>query len=272
MRLKQFRIKHNLLDFALGDIQDDTLEVTKESLIVYWKFIELSDKINQGNYSTYNISAVSDSIAYFNACNAILSYQSCYDYFLQILLFGFGFNDDFQTSKEYRKIIKNDCRLKDHETIMKDDEKLRVEVDSAFTKKIDKFSESNKEFKVFYQQFKTFYNFRTEDTYGISHWANCIKHQGGFITKELYESHRSHNLFFQGNDDSNSFSTSEIYAYRPALIEVLDRLYFQNDKVVEIANWLYDVFFPIRKIPPYKTYSLPKNKIYLTTNGTEQDK
>lgn len=64
MRLKNFKIKHNLLDFTLADIQNETFEVTKESLVAYWKFIELSDKINQGNYSINNISAVSDSIAF----------------------------------------------------------------------------------------------------------------------------------------------------------------------------------------------------------------
>ena len=153
MRLKNFKIKHNLLDFTLADIQNETFEVTKESLVAYWKFIELSDKINQGNYSINNISAVSDSIAFFNVCNAILSYQSCYDYFLQILLFGFGFNSDFHTSKEYRKLIKDECRLStfDHKEI--DGIKEQIKIDSQFTKDLNLFSLSNEEFCKFYSQF-----------------------------------------------------------------------------------------------------------------------
>ncbi len=272
MRLKNFKIKHNLLDFTLADIQNETFEVTKESLVAYWKFIELSDKINQGNYSINNISAVSDSIAFFNVCNAILSYQSCYDYFLQILLFGFGFNSDFRTSKEYRKLIKDECRLStfDHKEI--DGIKEQIKIDSQFTKDLNLFSLSNEEFCKFYSQFKNYYDFRNHNKYGIAEWANCIKHQGGFITEELYNSHRSHNLLFQSADSSESFSSEAIYAHLPSISEILTRLFWQNEKIVEISNWLYETFYPIRKIEAFHTYYLPKDKIMLTKNGTEQDK
>lgn len=269
MRLKHFKIKHGIHDIGFADLIDDSSDTTKESLIAFCKFIELSDKLNQGNYSLNNVSAVSDSIAFFNIGNAILSYQSCYDYFLQILFFGFGFNDDFHSSTEYRKIIKNDCRLIDHDTVEKDGKKYRVEVDSKFCKRIKEYSEANSDFKIFYSQFQSYFDLRSNQKHGISHWANCIKHQGGFITKELYESHRFNNLFFQSNDNSISFSTSEIYAYRPPISEILERLYFQNEKLVEISNWLYDVFFPVRKIAPFQSHILPKDKIYLITNGTE---
>lgn len=272
MVLKHFRIKHKLIDFTLGDIQDETFEVTKESLIAYWKFIELSDKINQGNYSINNISAVSDSIAYFNACNAILSYQSCYDYFQQILLFGFGFNSDFHSSKEYRKIIKEECRKDTFEPKELGGIKACIQTESQFTKDLNLFSSKNEEFNTFYSQFNTYYHYRNHDKFGIAAWANCIKHQGGFITEELYNSHRSHNLLFQSTDGSDSFSSEAIYAYRPPISEILTRLFWQNEKIVEISYWLYETFYPIRKIEAFNTYYLPKDKIILTTNGTEQTK
>lgn len=270
-KLATFRLgkKFSLLDLGFSDLTSDAGSLTKESVITYWKFIELSDKINQGNFALNNVSLISDSIAYFNVCNAIIAYQACYDYFLQILFFGFGFNDDFSTSEQYRNLIKNDCRLS---TLKKEKGKSeRISVSTKFADDIIKHRQNCAEFDVFYKKFSSLTGFVSDSNFGIAQFANCIKHQGGFITKELYTSYRANNLYFV-SDDGSSFDTSEIYAYRPDLQDVIERLSKQNAKIVEISYWLFDTFFPVRKIQTFQTHSLPKDKIFFTTNGTEQDK
>lgn len=272
-KLSTFRLstKFSLLDLGFSDLTDDAGSLTKESVITYWKFIELSDKINQGNFALNNVSLISDSIAYFNVCNAILSYQACYDYFLQILFFGFGFNKDFSTSKQYRNLIKNDCRLSTFNDVEVNGKSERVSVNSQFANDIIEHCKNCGEFDAFYKKFLSLTGFVSDPDFGIAHFANSIKHQGGFITKELYNSHRNNNLYFASEDGCN-FDTSEIYAYRPSLQDIIERLKQQNSKIVEISYWLFDTFFPKRKIKSFQTHILPKDKIFFTSNGTEQYK
>lgn len=252
------------LDFFVADLTGNTKIQTKELLVVYWKFFELSQKISQGNYSLYNTSRISDSLAYYNLCNSILAYQACYDYMLQILFFGFGFNIDFNDSETYKKILKNDCRLHTYEKRQIGEETEIISVDTQFATDLKTFCSQNDKFKSFYQQFNKYRAYVNDEKNGISHWANCIKHQGGFITKELINSQRNHNLQYFSEDSTQYFSTTELYAFQPEVEEVIEKLINQNKKIVEIANWLFNQFFPERKIEAFHTRQLPKGTQILT--------
>lgn len=186
-----------------------------------------------------------------------MAYQACYDYFLQIIYFGFGFNPDFDTSKEYKELLKNGCRKNDLISKEIHGENIIERTDSQFTTNISNHRKHNPSFDAFYKQYCRYDGFKSDKQYGISSWANCIKHQGGFITKELFDSELNSHLSFYSNDSSLSFSTEELYAHKPTTHEAVERLIKQNEKIVEISEWMFEQFFPKRRIEAFQTRPLP---------------
>lgn len=259
-KLKYFNFnnKFSKLDFLITDLNDNSFIKTKELLIAHTKFFELSQKISQGNYSLYHISITSHSVAYFNICNTILAYQACYDYMLQIFYFGFGFNKDFNDTETYRHIINKDCRLRFID--IKENQVIKTKQDfkcNKFEKDLVEYCNQDTHFKEFFIKFYNNRQFLNHPEYGISQWANCIKHQGGFLTTELFDNELKRHLSFYSNDSSQSFSTSELYAHKPTTEEVIKRLREQNKKIVGIAEWLFEQFFPKRQIKAFQTRPLP---------------
>lgn len=272
MTLKYFNFssRYSMLELGLSGLNQDDGRKTKDDVVVYWRFFDLSNKLSQGNYNLYNISKTSDSIALFNSCNAILSYQACYDYFLQIVFFGFGFYNDFSTSEEYKRLIKK-CRLNPNNIIAINPKYNENGRTKDFEKRINDFCCRNSDFMNFFREFYYRYKFLNDETFGIGNWANCIKHQGGFLTQEFYDSQHSNNLLFYSNNSEVCFSTAELYAYKPSIDEIIKRLKKQNEQIVSISDWLFECFYPTRKIESFQEHPLPQNTIF-TNDGTEQNK
>lgn len=269
LRYFDFYKSYELINLMFYDFNKSGNYILKEDVVVYQKFIELSDKIAMANQCIKNVENTDQiSSQYFNLCNAITAYNDCYDYFRQVIYWGFGFYTDFNTSEQYLKELKN-CIDSKHEP----DELTGkiVRVDSNFTSKARKYQEQCPEFKTFMKQYYKFQGFVSDNKIGIGSIANCIKHQGGFITLEMFNKHRFNNLLFTSENGDSYFDAKQIYAYILPTQEILNRLYSQNDKIVEISFWLFEHFFPTRKIAPYNSHALPKSKILLV-NGTEQDK
>lgn len=251
------------------DFNNNGNDLLKEDVIAYQKFVELSDKIAMANLCIKNVENTDQiSLQYFNLCNAITAYNDCYDYFRQVIYWGFGFFEDFNTSEQYLKELKNCIDFKN------DQDELTgkiVRIDSDFMSKVKEYQELCPDFRTFMKQYFKFQGIVSDNKIGIRSIANCIKHQGGFITLEMFNKHRFNNLLFASENGDSYFDAKQIYAYILPTQELLSRLYRQNDKIVEISFWLFGHFFPTRKIAPYKLHSLPKSKILLV-NGTEQDK
>jgi hypothetical protein len=266
MNLSEFNIDINHLDFMFSEIAEPHIQLDKETLVAYWKLKELSEKIKHGNYLLKSTEQeVSESIVLLNLTNCILAYQACYDYALQILFWGFGFNDDFSSTKEYSKQLKDKCRPN---SITKNKAGESVMTDSEFTNKLNNFSSKNQEFNAFYEKFKKQREYANDSKYGINSWANCIKHQGGFVTKEFYNNFKSENLLFESKENTTtpSFDTQILYRYiisKAKIIEVLEK---QNNHIVEFAQWLYHCIFPQRSVPQYNSTPLPNGNILLTIN------
>ena len=73
------------------------------------KFFELSNLINNANFSIQQSEQTAkETLRAYYLRYAILDYNACYDYLLQIIYFAFDFFPDFDytSTEEYQRILK----------------------------------------------------------------------------------------------------------------------------------------------------------------------
>lgn len=230
------------------------------SVIAARKFYELSNLINNANFSieqaknSDNLNRKSYFLRY-----AILDYNACYDYLLQIIYFAFDFFPDFDyaSTEEFRKILKDKCRLSCLEKI---DGKL-IYKDTEFAEDIKKLKDSNPEFAEFYKRFNKFKAFVEDENYGIKQWANNIKHQGGFCFKELLTP-SGHTVAIASFEVV--FTTRILTPYTPTMEEAITRLHNQNRNIIEFSNWLFEYIYGdishIDFVPRQKLFTAQKHQ------------
>lgn len=224
------------------------------------KFFELSNLINSANFSIQQSEqCIKDSLKAYYLKYAILDYNACYDYLLQIIYFAFDFFSDFDYTsiEEYQTILKKKCKLSYIEKI---DGKL-ISKDTEFAEDIKKLKDTNLEFAKFYKRFNKFNAFADDKNYGIKQWANNIKHQGGFYFNEIIK-HVGHS---EGVNSSGKllFTTKILLPYVVTFDDAVCRLYMQNLNIVEYSQWLFKYIFGdtlhINFKPKSKAFSASKN-------------
>lgn len=225
---EKYNIYNITNDLAIGDIG---------KVIAGHKFYELSNLINSANYSIKQADKNDNvNIKSFFLRYALLDYNTCYDYFDQIVYFAFDFFPDFYTVEDFRKIIKEKCRRYDYVKVGNE----YVQKESEFANDIKKLVSINPEADTFFKEFRKRSSFVNDGTYGIRQLANNIKHQGGFWFKE--------NLNKQGivkciKDGKEIFSTEALIAYCIRHEDIYKRLVKQNNNIVELSNWLFSYIF-----------------------------
>ncbi|WP_418877474.1 hypothetical protein [Xylanibacter rarus] len=209
-------------------------------VIAAHKFFDLSNLINNANFSIQQINKCnSEELKSYYLRYAILDYNACYDYLLQIIYFAFDFFPDFDYTsfEEYQNIIKNNCRL----SCTKKVNGVLTKVDTEFAKDINKLKETNIEFKRFYKKFNKYNAFASDKKFGIRQWVNNIKHQGGFYFNEVLK----HIGYTECMDYSGNllFTTKILMPFAPTFDNAINRLYKQNLNIVEYSQWLFEYLF-----------------------------
>lgn len=224
------------------------------------KFFELSNLINNANFSIQQSEQTAkETLRAYYLRYAILDYNACYDYLLQIIYFAFDFFPDFDytSTEEYQRILKKKCKLS---YIEKEDGKL-ISKDTEFAEDIKKLKATNFEFAKFYDKFNVFNAFVNDKDYGIKQWANNIKHQGGFYFNETLK-HVGHT---EGVNSLGEllFTTKVFLPYVSTFDDAINRLYRQNLNIVKYSQWLFEYIFEdtlhINFKPKSKVFSANKN-------------
>lgn len=224
---KRYNILNSIADCSTGDIG---------LVIASQKFYELANLIHSANFSVEQakIEKRARLKSYFLRY-AVLDYNSCYDYFEQIIYFAFDFFPDFTTREQYMKILKDKCRRKENVKM----EQGYIEKDTEFQNDINELRK-NDDAKRFFKEYDKRREFVSDKTFGIRQWANNIKHQGGFCFNEDVREQGIVNII---NNESCIFSTENLLIYRITHEDAFKRLYKQNENIVNFAEWLFDYIF-----------------------------
>lgn len=158
--------------------------------------------------------------------NAIIWYNSCYDYILQIVYFGFDFNKPISCRSEYLKELNN-CRYQ----IPKNPKKLN----STFYTKFEKIASENGDAQDLFERLNTFY---FENKGKLRDWANKLKHQGGIELDILYTKPLDYG--FRNEDCKELFSDYYIIPTIISLDEVIKEGIRVHIEIVQIVDYLYN--------------------------------
>ena len=254
MNLKAFNIspKYNIIN-----IMSDASNSDFGLVIAAHKFIELSNLINSANFYIKKGELSNSDINKFHLYRyAILDYNACYDYFLQIVYFAFDFYEPIKSKEEYKNQIKNEC------VYSKYDNKTGERYDSVFMKNIKRVKEENSIACEFFNEYNKKVGFVSDNKFGIKQWANNIKHQGGFRTEEMFS---EDSAFIECLDDNGNiiFTTKWIYPFIETFEEVEKRLQKQNEHIVNVANWLFEYIYSDTQIATFdrkKKFSADPNR------------
>lgn len=233
MEFGNIRIKPNAINLTIYAHQGDI-----GSVIAQHKLVEVRNLISFANIAIDKAVKETDNITkYCLYRSAILDYNACYDYILQIIFFGFDFCSRVDSNQSYISQMKNNCRL----TIEQLENGKRVLADSPFKQKMSELKQTDTKAKEFFKAFKNFRNSLLKSDVVISDWANNIKHQGGFIVEELLDRKRIARIT-TSNKDGEIFDSS--YVFSPTTFsEIEDRLCKQNALIVEFLIYLQDSIF-----------------------------
>lgn len=159
--------------------------------------------------------------------NAIIWYNSCYDYILQIVYFGFDFNKPISCRSEYLKELKNCRYIKNQKT------------SKTFYTEFEKIALKNPDAQDLFERLNTFY---FENKGKLRDWANKLKHQGGIELDILYTKPLSYGF---RNEDCNKdckelFSDYYIIPTIISLDEVIKEVIRVHIEIVQIVDYLYN--------------------------------
>jgi hypothetical protein len=170
--------------------------------------------------------------------NAIIWYNSCYDYLLLIIYFAFEFSKPkINTRQNYENELK--------------DIKWNKKSTKGFYVAFSKISEYDNYAKVLFDKYNNFYS-----NSSIRDWANSLKHRGGLILKDLCSERLS---FAVINDDNSRFESSYVDTTTVSMKEILDKLIEEDQKIVEFTNYLFD-FIGFNEVPNMKELTDRINK------------
>lgn len=223
----RYNVIQILEDFAVGDLG---------RVIAGYKFYELNTLINAAVYPLQESKKQEDyNLKFYFLKNAILEYNSCYDYFLQIVYFAFDFFDHIGSPEGYQQILK---KVKYEPNITDKNKKPK----SKFSKDVYQLREDNKVANDFFNEFDNRYCFVSNPDIGIKEWVNNLKHQGGFVAEDLLQKDRAAfmNCFFHSE---LTFSTKWLYPYTPSFKEIIKRLDSQHENVNNFAGWLFKYIY-----------------------------
>lgn len=151
--------------------------------------------------------------------HAILDYNACYDYLLQIVYFGGDFFDEIKSSKDYAKELRK-C-------IWNQNSKFKIRVQEMV-------SEGNEPLISICK----FYEDRNNETNPLADWTNQLKHKGGFTIDEL-EEHHIEITVLNKKTGKTVFSSDYIKPICVTFEDIEKCLVNHNDKIVEYAEFLY---------------------------------
>lgn len=233
MELGNIRIKPNAINLTIYAHQGDI-----GSVIALHKLTEVRNLISFANIAIDRAIGEKDNIVkYCLFRSAILDYNACYDYILQIIYFGFDFCSRVDSHESYISQMKNDCRR----TIEQNENGKRVLIDSPFKQKIDELKIVNDRAKDFFSAYDRFRRSSYKPDVAILEWANNIKHQGGFIVEELLD-RKSIARVKTSNKEGELFDSS--YMFSPITFsDIENRLCKQNELIVKFLMYLQDAIF-----------------------------
>ena len=196
------------------------------------KFEELEDLIRFSNASLrdgikedYNATVNGEVrpeaqriLRFYHLKYAILNYNACYDYILQIIYFAFDFCEEITSPEVYQEQLA----------------KCSFGNSSKFRQRFKIFSETNTKAKELFEKLDDFYNNKRRKLGG---WANAIKHRGGLSIPEMIPNR--HNTCILG-DGSIVFSPETIYPHIITIEEIIEELPEQNKIICEFSEYLFD--------------------------------
>lgn len=135
--------------------------------------------------------------------------------------------------------------------------------------KRDSLIATNAVAKKFFEKLEKFFKNRSK----LSRWANCIKHHGGFATKELLDQYDIASI-----ETSSSFSLSWAYQECPESRVIYDALLTQNNEIVKYVDELFHYIFngsnviggKYEKPFVYRQMNYPKDNVFITKLNTQE--
>ena len=176
-------------------------------------------------------------LRFYHLKYAILNYNACYDYILQIIYFAFDFCEDITTQETYQEQL---CQCS-------------FGYNSKFRKHFKALSETNVKAKELFDKLDDFYNKKRSK---LSGWANAIKHRGGLSIPEMIPNRHNTCIF---GDGSIVFSPETIYPHIITVEDIIEELKEQNKIICEFAEYLFD-FLGFNKV---NTNKLSLNDCFL---------
>ncbi len=155
--------------------------------------------------------------------NAIIWYNSCYDYILQIVYFGFDFNKPISSRSEYLMELKK-CRYQRPQKPSK-----------TFYTEFEKIASKNLDAQELFERLNTFY---FDNKGKLRAWANKLKHQGGIELDILYAKPLGCGLV--NEDCKELFSDYYIIPTIISLDEVFKEVIRVHIEIVQIVDYLYN--------------------------------
>ncbi len=234
--------------------------------IAVYKFYDLSNSYNAAEYLFQEAQQQTDvNRKYHLLKEAIVGFNSCYDYTLQVVYFAFDFFEKVESAQDYENIIQKECVSKQW---LKDENGKRVYKDSVFFEDIKSLKSSNPDAKSFFDNYTKFHDYVFDVDNGIRRWANNIKHQGGFVASEILE---KDNVAYVNCliDNEIVFTTEWLYPLNPSFEEIMMRLKKQSENLMAFINWLFDSIFGDTRTIDFKSkklFSAGKCKQYIKSS------
>lgn len=231
---KNLKLPPGALDVFLYAVAGDI-----GSAIAVYKFMEVRNLIAFANNSIKLATETNDDIMKFHHYRiAILDYNACYDYILQIIYFGFDFCSPIYNKSDYITQMT--------QCVLKYEEGKPV---SQFAKDMDVIANSGSDAaKNFIKELETLKKALKKDNAKIQYWANNIKHHGGFVVDDLLDKKKLARIVTTRTADNvTTFDSAFVYPMIETFDKIHNRLQKQNELIIDFLLKLHrDIF----GIPP----------------------
>lgn len=213
--------------------------------IAVYKFYDMSNSYNAAEFSFEEAQKQTDIYKKFYFLKeAIIGFNSCYDYPLQIIYFAFDFFEKITSCEEYKKVLKDKCK--------KYKRNGNTFQETVFFEDIERLKQIDHNAKDFFTEFEKYINFASNRDYGIRQWANNIKHQGGFVASDILKHDKVTYVECQ-QDDLLTFTTEWLYPHTPSFDEIITKLEKQKNNLTDFMDWLCDSIFGNSQIIDFKS-------------------
>lgn len=214
--------------------------------IAVYKFYDMSNTYNAAEFSFEEAKKQVDIYKKFYFLKeAIIGFNSCYDYPLQIIYFAFDFFEQITSCKEYKIVLKDKCK--------KYEWKGKTFQETVFYADIERLKQTDDNAKDFFIEFDKYSSFAHNQDHGIRQWANNIKHQGGFVASDILKYDKVVYVECK-QEDLLAFTTEWLYPYTPSFDEIMNRLEKQKGNLANFMDWLYNSIFGNTQIIDFKAH------------------